>query len=111
MDERSIEPLHVVALWEGEQHLIGQNGDGEKEHRAHCDRQGERTQPQRNFVDGGIFNIICDILCSLLEVGKYEVGHHVEACKQEYTDYGLPDTVVEKLLSNRYVFRFHSTKT
>lgn len=28
----------------------------------------------------------CDILCSLLEVGKYEVGHHVEACKQEYTD-------------------------
>ncbi len=46
VDEGSIEPLHVVALWEGEQHLIGQNGDGEKEHSTHCDRQGERTQPQ-----------------------------------------------------------------
>lgn len=29
VDKRSIEPLHVVALWEGEQHLVGQNGDGE----------------------------------------------------------------------------------
>lgn len=46
VDERSIEPLHVVALWEGEQHLVGQNRDGEKEHSTHCDRQGERTQPQ-----------------------------------------------------------------
>lgn len=46
VDKRSIEPLHVVAVGEGEQHLIGQNGDGEKEHSTHCDRQGERTQPQ-----------------------------------------------------------------
>lgn len=46
MDKRSIEPLHVVALWEGEQNLIGQNRDGEKEHSTHCNRQGEGTQPQ-----------------------------------------------------------------
>ena len=46
MDERSIEPLHVVTLREGEQHLIGQNRDGEKEHGTRCNRQGERTQPQ-----------------------------------------------------------------
>lgn len=37
VDEGSIEPLHVVALREAEQHLIGQNGDGQKEHGAHCD--------------------------------------------------------------------------
>lgn len=30
--------------------------------------------------------LTCDKLCSLLEVGKYEVGHYVEACKQEHTD-------------------------
>ena len=30
--------------------------------------------------------LTCDKLGSLLEVGKYEVGHYVEACKQEYTD-------------------------
>ncbi len=46
MDEGSIEPLHVVALREGEQHLVGQNGDGEKEYSTHCNRQCECTQPQ-----------------------------------------------------------------
>lgn len=46
MNKRSIEPLHVVALWEGEQHLIGQNGNGEKEHSTDCNRQGECAQPQ-----------------------------------------------------------------
>lgn len=33
-----------------------------------------------------ILKLTCDKLGSLLEVGKYEVGHYVEACKQEYTD-------------------------
>lgn len=46
VNKRSIEPLHVVAPWEGEQHLIGQNGDGEKEDGTDCNRQGECTQPQ-----------------------------------------------------------------
>ncbi len=46
MDKRSIEPLHVVALWEGEQHFVGQNGNGEKEHSTHGNRQSERTQPE-----------------------------------------------------------------
>lgn len=46
VDERSIKPLHIVALWEAEQHLIGQNRDGQKEHGAHCHWQSECTQPQ-----------------------------------------------------------------
>lgn len=33
-----------------------------------------------------ILKLTCDKLCSLLEVGKYEVGHYVEAYKQEHTD-------------------------
>lgn len=33
-----------------------------------------------------ILKLTCDKLSSLLEVSKYEVGHHVKACKQEYTD-------------------------
>lgn len=46
MDKRPIEPLHVVTVWEGEQNLVGQNGDGEKQYSTHCNRQGEGTQPQ-----------------------------------------------------------------
>lgn len=38
--------------------------------------------------------LTCDELCRLLEMGKYEVGHNVEACKQEYTD--LQETQKEK---------------
>lgn len=30
--------------------------------------------------------LTCDKLGSLLEVSEYEVGHHVQACKQEHTD-------------------------
>lgn len=30
--------------------------------------------------------LTCDKLGRLLEVGKYEVGHYVKACKQEHTD-------------------------
>lgn len=46
MNERSIEPLHVVAVREGEQHLIGQDGNGEEQHSTHRHREGECTQPQ-----------------------------------------------------------------
>lgn len=46
MDKRAVEPLHVVTVWEGEQHLVGQNRDGKKQYSTHCNRQGECTQPQ-----------------------------------------------------------------
>lgn len=46
MDEGAVEPLHVVAVREGEQHLIGQDGDGQEQDGAHRHRQGERAQPQ-----------------------------------------------------------------
>lgn len=63
MNKRSIEPLHVVALWEGEQHLIGQNGNGEKEHSTDCNRQGECAQPQ----PGKRRNTICEC-CAFIYV-------------------------------------------
>lgn len=46
MDKRSIEPLHVVAVREAVQHLIGQDRNGQQENSAHGDRQRERAQPQ-----------------------------------------------------------------
>lgn len=45
VDERAVEPLHVVALGEGEEHLVGQDRDRQQKHSTHCHRQGERTQP------------------------------------------------------------------
>lgn len=46
MDERAIEPLHVVAVREAVQHLIGQDRNGQQEDSAHGDGQRERAQPQ-----------------------------------------------------------------
>lgn len=45
VDEGAVEPLHVIALGEAEQHLIGQDGDGEQEHCTHRHRQGKCAQP------------------------------------------------------------------
>ena len=41
-----------------------------------------------------IVKLTCDKLCRLLEMGKYEVGQNVEACKQEHTD--LQETQKER---------------
>ncbi len=38
------------------------------------------------FKERSDLKLTCDKLGSFLEVGKYEVGHYVQACKQEYTD-------------------------
>ena len=46
MDERAVEPAHVVALREGDQHLVGQDGDGQQQHGAHGHREREGAQPQ-----------------------------------------------------------------
>lgn len=46
MDKRSVEPLHVVALREAEQHLIGQNRNGQQKNSAYGNGQRERAQPQ-----------------------------------------------------------------
>lgn len=52
MDERAVEPLHVVALGEAEQHLVGQDRNGQQKDRAHGDGQRERAQPQPARRDG-----------------------------------------------------------
>lgn len=52
MDKRSVEPLHVVALREAEQHLIGQDRNGQQKNGAHGDGQRERAQPQPARRDG-----------------------------------------------------------
>lgn len=52
MDKRSVEPLHVVALREAEQHLIGQDRNGQQKNGARGDRQRERAQPQPARGDG-----------------------------------------------------------
>lgn len=52
MDKRSVEPLHVVAVREAVQHLIGQDRNGQQKNSAHGDRQRERAQPQPAGSDG-----------------------------------------------------------
>ena len=53
VDEGAVEPLHVVAVGEGEQNLVGQDGDGEQEHGTHRHREGECAQPQPTPHRGG----------------------------------------------------------
>lgn len=53
MDERSVEPLHVVALREAEQHLVGQDRNGQQENGTRGHGQRERAQPQPAGREGG----------------------------------------------------------
>lgn len=46
VDEGTVEPPHVVALREAEQHLVGQDRNGQQQHGARGDGQRERAQPQ-----------------------------------------------------------------
>lgn len=46
MDEGAVEPLDVVVLGEGEQHLVADDGEGQEENGAQRHSQGEGTEPQ-----------------------------------------------------------------
>src|SRR4029434_11343312 len=52
-DEGDVEPLHEVAVGEGEQNLVGQDGDGEQENGTHRHREGECAQHPPTPHSGG----------------------------------------------------------
>lgn len=46
MNEGPVQPLDVVVLGEGEQHLVADDGEGQEEDGTQCHSQGEGTEPQ-----------------------------------------------------------------
>lgn len=46
VDEGPVQPLDVVVVGEGEQHLVADDGEGEQQHGAQRHGQGEGAQPQ-----------------------------------------------------------------
>lgn len=46
VDEGPVQPLDVVVVGEGEQHLVADDGEGEQQHSAQRHGQGEGAQPQ-----------------------------------------------------------------
>lgn len=46
MNEGPVQPLDVVVLGEGEQHLVADDGEGQEEDGTQCHSQGEGTELQ-----------------------------------------------------------------
>lgn len=75
MDEGAVEPLHVVAVRKGEQHLIGQDGQGQQEDGTHGNGEREGAQPKPGGGDKGKRS---------REAVNYQGGTNISMLKQVY---------------------------
>lgn len=80
MYQGTVEPFDVIAVWVQDEDLIGDDGDGEKQHGPNGDGQRERAEPGADPVDGDL--VIVDAIVVFVAV-PFEFAQDREAQQVE----------------------------